>query len=170
MRSILLAALAGLALTSPVEAGLFIPKPSPSATPSPAASPLVDVRDFPYEPRLIRRAIRQLLKHKGVPAADFHRDQSVLVTSREDLGRFFAYLAVASHAEGKPKWAIIYYCQAIKADPRYVGLETIPPDEDKTFLPALQVIKLETLLFFADHVAQPVDAIPSQLPLQGLPK
>ena len=185
MRKLLMAALVGLALSSPAEAGWLVSDPSPSATPvpdmsaipqplpitSPAAGPPIDLIGVPYDPTAVRFAARRLARHKGLSAAEFRNDPASLVTSRAELGRFFAYMAAHASRQRNAAWAILYYCQAAKADPRYLTLEGIEPDQDEQFLPDLKTIRLATLLFFVDEVAKPARVVPSRWPpdLQPVP-
>jgi len=51
----------------------------------------------------------------------------------------------------------------LSVDPRYLALDEVAPDPDKTFLPALQVIRLEAVQFLAERVGQKlIQVLPSK--------
>jgi len=166
MKSLLLAAL--------VVAGVFVDTPPDAppesydfmphhASPTPSPSPSDAVENTPYEPDLVKEAVRHLMAFKGMTEEQYRADPNSLIANKQDVGRFLAYLAVLTYIEGRTNWAIQHYCQAITVDPRFLSLEDIQADADKTFLPALQVIRLEALKYLADHISRNLKLLPSRV-------
>ena len=166
MKSLLLAAL--------VVAGVFIDTPPDAppesydfmphhASPTPSPSPSDAIEDTPYEPALVKQAVRHLMVFKGMNEEQYRADPNSLISDKQDVGRFLAYLAVLTYLEGHTIWAIQHYCQAITVDPRYMGLDDIPPDTEKTFLTGLQVIRLEALKYLADRISRNLKLLPSRV-------
>lgn len=133
------------------------------ASPSPSPSPSDLPESAPYEPVLVKQAVLNLMAFKGMTEEQYRADPNSLISDKQDVGRFLAYLAVLTYLEGRTNWAIQHYCQAISVDPRYLSLEDIPADADKTFLPALQVIRLEAVKYLADHISRNLKLLPSRV-------
>ena len=158
LSGVLCGAMSGAAMGGAVpQARSFDVLPLTSPSPAPAGR-LEELEHLPYEPDVIAQAMRRLKAFKRVEDGWPPRDPSMLLQEPQDLARLLAYMAVISHSQGHIHWAILYYCNAIKYDPRYLSLDAVPPDDDKSFLPALQVIRLEALQFFTDRVTEPMPA------------
>ena len=148
----------------------FDPEPQhvqPQATASPI--PIPDVgKDLaavlPYRPDVVHQAVLRLKAFKGISDDQYRADPGVVLENMEDLGRLLAYMAIIDYSNGNTQWAILLYCQAIKADPRYLSLDAVPLDTDPSFLTGLQVIRLEALKYFAGLVSHELKMLPSKIP------